>query len=123
MEKISNPLDKLRTEVRDHPTTLDMVSSLMNDDNIEMKTEITNPYALDVMMIYAEYFGKHDMKEIKELLELWKILLLKYMVSNKRLSRAEIVEILKGYFTLEREKEKNITLTSNLAKVNQQSVF
>ncbi|MFX0069871.1 MAG: hypothetical protein ACFFAO_02165 [Candidatus Hermodarchaeota archaeon] len=120
---MENPLEKLKNEVRDHPTTLDVVSSLMNDDNIEMKTEITNPYALDVMMVIAKYFRDCNMEEIAELLELWKELLLKYMVSNKRMSRIELVEILKGYFSLEREKEKQVSLSSNLAKMNQQSIF
>lgn len=120
---MENPLEKLKTLVKEHPTTLDVVSSLMNDDNIEMKTEITNPYALDVMMIIAKYFQDCNMQEVYELLTLWKTLLLKYMVSNKRMGRTELVEILKGYFTLEREKEKQVSLTSNLAKVNQQSTF
>ena len=120
---MENPLDKWKTEIREHPTTLDVVTSLMNDDNIEMKTEITNPYALDVMMLFAQFFGKHGMKIIEELLEKWKELLLKYMVSNKRMSRSEIVEILKGYFAIEQQKNRDVKLGSNLAKINQQSTF
>jgi len=123
IEKMENPIDKWKTEIREHPTTLDVVTSLMNDDNIEMKTEITNPYALDVMMLFAQFFGKHDMQIIEELLEKWKELLLKYMVSNKRMSRAEIVEILKGYFAIEQQKNRDVKLGSNLAKINQQSTF
>jgi len=118
-----NPLDKLKTEMIEHPTTLDVVSSLLNDDNIEMKTEIVNPYALDVLMIYADVFENAEMKEIAELIRGYKNLLLKYMVSNKRRSREELVEILKGYFSLEHEKESKLTLSSNLAKINQNTQF
>jgi len=118
-----NPIEKLRTEQVEHPTTLDIVSSLMNDDNIVMKTEITNPYALDTLMTLAHYLKEHGNKLAYKLINYWKDLLLKYMVSNKRLSRIEITEILKGYFTAERQKEKDLTLTSNLAKVNQQNQF
>lgn len=119
---MENPIEKLKTEVVEHPTTLDIVSSLMDDKNIEMKTEITNPYALDTLIVVAEYLKNHGVKEAYEILILWKDLLLKYMVSNKRMSRQEITEILKGYFTLEKEKE-HVSLSSNLAKVNQKSQF
>ena len=122
---MGNPLDELRTEISDKPTTLDLVSALMNDDNIEMKTEITNPYALDTLMVFAEYLIEHNQVIAGKLVKKWIDLLLIYMVSNRRESRKEITEILKGYFTLEREKEKTIGLTSNLAKQkqNQNNLF
>ena len=120
---MSKPIEQLREEISDKPTTLDLVSSLMNDDNIEMKTEITNPYALATLMILANYLKGHGDEINFKIIEGWKDLLLKYMVSNKRMSRKEITEILKGYFTLEREKERNVGLTSNLAKINQKSQF
>lgn len=117
-----NPLDKLRTEIRDHPTTLDIVSSLLDDKNIEMKTEIINPYALTTLMTIANYLKEHNDVLNHNLIKFWIDKLLKYMVSNNRSSRKEITEILKGYFTLEKEKEK-VGLTSNLARLNQQNVF
>ena len=121
--KSDNPLEKLKDVKIEHPTTLDIVSSLMNDDNIVMKTEITNPYALDTLMTIGKYLNDQNHEEIYEILKFWKDLLLKYMVSNKRMSRQEITEILKGYFTAERQKEKELTLSSNLAKINQNSTF
>ncbi len=117
-----NPIDELRNEVSSNPTTLDLVSSLMDERNIEMKTEITNPYALDTLMTIAHYLAIHGDKISHDLIEYWKNLLLKYMVSNRRKSREEITEILKGYFALEQQKEK-VSLTSNLAKANNQSSF
>jgi len=113
-----NPMDEMRNEVVNSPTTLDIVSSLMDDKNIVMKTEITNPYALDTLMTIAEYLKKHGEVAGHDLIVYWVNLLLKYMVSNKRKGRQEITEILKGYFTAEREKEKQLSLTSNLAKAN-----
>lgn len=120
---MKNPLDQLRSEVRDHPTTLDIVSSLMSSKNIEMKTEIINPYAMDTLMTLAHYLRNHNEQLGAKLIEYWVDKLLIYMVSNNRKSREEITEILKGYFTAEREKEKQISLSSNLAKVNQQNSF
>lgn len=118
---IDEPIDKLRDIVRDKPTTLDIITSMLDDENIEMKTEITNPYALDTLMVFAKHMKKCGFKDAGNILKFWKNLLLKYMVSNKRMSRKEITEILKGYFTIEREKEKNLSLTSNLAKMNESS--
>lgn len=118
---MKNPLEEMKNEVVEHPTTLDIVSSLLDDKNIEMKTEIINPYALDTLMTIAHYLKQHNHKEAYELLKYWKDILLKYMVSHNRLSRIEITEILKGYFS--EEKKENVSLTSNLAKMNQQTVF
>lgn len=119
---IDNPLEDIRTKLIEKPTTLDIVSALLNDDNIEMKTEIINPYALDTLMIFAHLFKKHGQKGAYNILKKWKNLLLRYMVSHDRLSRTEVKEILKGYFALE-QKSKDVSLTSNLAKINQQNSF
>lgn len=119
---MENPLDKLKTEIRDKPTTLDIVSSLLDKENIVMKTEITNPYALDTLNVFGIHLKEHGFEDANEIIELWIQLLLEYMVSNKRMSRQEITEILKGYFALEQQKS-DVKLTSNLAKINQQSSF
>lgn len=119
MSKILEPNQDLKDDkLQEHPTTLDVVTSLMNTDNIVMKTEIINPYALDTLKMYANCFKQHGQDNASQILEDWIELLLEYMVSNKRKSREEITEILKGYFTLERDKERNFKLTSNLAKLN-----
>lgn len=120
---MGNPIQDLRTEVKNKPTTLDMVSSLLDKENIEMKTEIINPYALGTLMTIAYYLKQHKDDISYNILNKWKNLLLEYMVSHKRKSREEITEILKGYFTLEREKEKQLSLTSNLAKMNEHNSF
>ena len=120
---IVNPVDKMRDKIISNPTTLDVITSLMDDTNIEMKTEIVNPYALTVLMTIADYLNNHNDTESYEIIKYWCDKLLKYMVSNGRMSRKEITEILKGYFALERDKEKQVSLTSNLAKINQQSTF
>lgn len=120
---MGNPLDDMRTEISNKITTIDLVSSLMNSDNIEMKTEIVNPYALDTLKLFEYYLESHKSTLASSLINKWIELLLIYMVSNKRKSREEITKILMGYFTLEREKEKNINLTSNLAKQKETNEF
>lgn len=116
---METPLNDLKDEHPKSITTIDIVSSLLSDDNIEMKTEITNPYALTTLMTLAHYLKEHGEPLAYKILKFWKNKLLKYMVSNKRMSRNEITEILKGYFAFERQKEKQISLTSNLAKFKQ----
>lgn len=124
MSKIKNPLQDLRnSKIREHPTTLDVVSALMNTDNIVMKTEISNPYALDTLKLYGTHLQNHGQELAGNLILEWIEILLEYMVSNKRASRKEITEILKGYFTLEREKEQKIGLTSNLANLKTKQEF
>jgi len=111
------PIEELKDDIVSKPTTLDIVSSLLDDENVEMKTEIVNPYALTTLMTLAHYLKEHNDEASYKILVYWKDVLLKYMVSNKRMSRQEITEILKGYFALERQKEKQLSLTSNLAKL------
>lgn len=112
---MENPLDKLRpTEVK-NKSALDVITSLMDKENLVMKTEITNPYALDTLMMFAKYFNEHGYSECTTILENWKDLLLEYMVSHKRLSRIEITEILKGFVEL--EKKTNVNFGTNLAKL------
>lgn len=113
---MESPVNRLRTEKIEHKTALDVINALMDKSNIELKTEITNPYALDTLMVFAKHLKEHGYKEGYEILKYWKSLLLEYMVSNKRQSRVEISEILKGFIAVEKQKE--INFGTNLANLD-----
>jgi len=114
---MENPIEGLRpTEVKESKNALDVISSLMDKENIVLKTEITNPYALDTFMMFANHLKEHGFVEAFKLMLFWKNRLLLYMVSHKRLSRKEITEILKGFIQV--EKDTNVNLGTNLAKLD-----
>jgi hypothetical protein len=90
----------------------------MDSDNIELKTEIKNPYALTTLSLIGDIFkqklGKDDINY--KTIKFWIKLLLKHMVSNKRKGRSEIAEILKGFVEIQKEKER-VNATTNLANL------
>ncbi len=76
-------------------TIQQILNNLINSDkNIALKTEIYNPKKLATLLTYAEYLKSRKFvksyKVIKEFIDNY----LKYMVSNKRKSRMEVIKAL-----------------------------
>ena len=76
-------------------TIQQILNNLINSDkNIALKTEIYNPKKLATLLTYAEYLKSRkyvkSYKLIKEFIDNY----LKYMVSNKRKSRIEVIKAL-----------------------------
>lgn len=109
-----HPIEKMRNVKIQNDSILDVVSQMINDKNIELKTEITNPYAIATFDIFIKYFKNRNQELVGTILESWKTGLFKYMISNERKSRKEMVDILKGL--VEYQKENDVNLLSNLVE-------
>lgn len=68
---------------------------ISSDENLEMKTEITNPLYLAILKTYSEYLKRNKFDAAHSHVEYFIKQFLVYNVSKKRKSRAEIVEAFK----------------------------
>ena len=87
-----------------------IIANLLDEKNIELKTEIRNPLALTVLTLVGDYFGENGYNDTKDLIDKFVNRYLKYMVSFKRKSRQEVKDIL---MKMESEEE---TATDKLIK-------
>lgn len=103
MSLIDNPdaqfLNQIIKPVSEVPSIQQILLALISDkDNIELKTEIHNPFALTLINMFGKIFKKKGYartdKFIADLIQIY----LEYMVSNKRKSRTEIEHILSSWF-------------------------
>ena len=88
-----------------------ILNNLINSDkNIALKTEIYNPKKLAILLTYANYLkSKKYVKSAKIIYEFIEAYL-KYMVSNKRKSR---IEVIKALSNLIQRKEADSSLAVN----------
>lgn len=102
MSLIDNPdaqmLNQIIKPTTDVPSIQQILLALISDkDNIELKTEIHNPFALTLINMFGKMFKRKDYggtdKFIAQLIQIY----LEYMVSNKRKSRTEIEHILSSW--------------------------
>lgn len=103
MSLIDNPdsqmLNQIIKPTSDVPSIQQILLALISDkDNIELKTEIHNPFALTLIKMFGKLFQKKEYTGtatfISDLIQIF----LEYMVSNKRKSRTEIEHILSSWF-------------------------
>jgi hypothetical protein len=69
-----------------------LVSSLMTVENIELKSELKNPLNLTRLGGVANWCNDQDLKSSKPVIDSFILDYLKYMVSNKRQGRSEVVK-------------------------------
>lgn len=98
-------------------TTEKILSELLNDKNINLKTHIITPIELSILEGYIEYLEelqifakKHGLKKTARFLNTFLKRFKQFMVSWQRLSRKEITETLAGI----REQQTAKSLTSRL---------
>jgi hypothetical protein len=70
----------------------DILSNLINKDNIELKTEIHNPLTISVLDVLAISLKNHNLNISSELLSNFLLWFRINMISYKRLSRHEIIK-------------------------------
>ena len=75
-------------------------------ENLETKTEVRSPYSLSILQTYSFLLNQFIFKKSSTLLQVFIKNYLTNMISHNRLSRKEIVEILKNY-TEDSEAEEN----------------
>lgn len=87
---MSDILDQLFQESEDLSAE-QIINELIRPENIELKTEIPNPAALVKLKLLGQWCRKEGLEDCGQLIDDWIEHYLKYMVSNKRQSRAEII--------------------------------
>lgn len=73
-----------------------ILGNLLTDNNIELKTEINNPFALSVLKTIQKYLKEKKLQKSSGFIKIFIKYLLKYYVSYERKSRTEIVDAVKG---------------------------
>lgn len=92
-------------------TYQEILSTLLDKDNLDLKTQINKPKDLATLKIVAVYFDSLDLKESALLLTTYIEILNTYMVSFNRASRKEIISAISH---AERVVEGIDKLTTNL---------
>lgn len=90
-----------------------ILANLMNDENIELKTEINNVPSIAILSVLSEYFKEKGLAKSNELIENYVKKYLKFMVSSNRKGRLEIIDAVKGMVSSFRLTVKD-RLTSDL---------
>jgi len=68
--------------------------ALLDDENIEMKTEIQKPLNLTRLKVLSVWLKNHDMTKSAQMIDSFIAYYLVYMVSKGRMSRKEIISAL-----------------------------
>lgn len=110
MSFIDNPdsetLNQIITPTSEVPSIQEILLALISDKaNIELKTEIHNPFALTMVKMFGKTFESKKYVKTHAFIDLLIEIYLEYMVSNKRKSRIEIEHILSSWF--EKSKSDN----------------
>jgi hypothetical protein len=95
----------------------DILFSLLDSSDLELKTDIKQPQKLSGLRIYAEYLKDIGFENAGKYIELYIEILNKFMVSYNRQSRKEIITAVRSMF--ERTSTSlslSERLTTNLAK-------
>jgi hypothetical protein len=94
-------------------SVIQFLNTLFNSDNIELKTEITNPFAVATLRSIASYLEKEmGLDDCSDILSDWIIDYMKCMVSYQRKGRLEGIDGVKGL--VEMSKRLKERLTGNL---------
>jgi len=92
-------------------TIQQILNNLINSDkNIALKTEIYNPKKLATLLTYAEYLKSRKFVKSYKVIFNFIETYLKYMVSNKRKSRMEVIKALTN-LTERKETESSINVS------------
>ena len=92
-------------EVGEEITPEQILNSLLNKEDIEVKTEIPNPLNLSRLKVLETYLRNRKMKVSAELINDFIYFFLVYMVSYRRKGREEVVRVLSKRLE---EKEEEI---------------
>ena len=85
-------------DLREEITYEKILSSLLNSEDLNLKTEIKSPQKLAGLFIYAKYLSQLNLTDSKDLIETYIDILNEYMVSYNRASRKEIIEAVRSMF-------------------------
>lgn len=90
-------------------TTLSVLNNMINgDDNVDLKTDISNPKALALLKIIGNLYSERGFDTpalyIKNFIDIF----LRYNISRNRLSRKELTEVLSSQVALEKKSESEL---------------
>jgi len=92
-----------------------LISELINDKNIELKTEISNPLVMSILDSLGEYLEQKGLKQSSSLLKTFLFWFRVNMISFKRKSRNEYIKAINSLYSSEiTEKEKEEKLLNKL---------
>jgi len=90
MSDISDIFDMVQTESENYK----ILRELINDQNIELKTEINKPFDFSVLKLIAEYLRDNKLPYSASLIDKFIKISFKYLLSKNRKSREEIIRAL-----------------------------
>lgn len=112
MESISKGLMDNFIPIKQKDNVKEVLSILLDDSNLELKSHIVKPKHLSILKVLAQYFKSFGLKKSSEIIENFITIFLKYMISFNRLSRKEIISAIQN---LEQEK-KDFTKAEQLIR-------
>jgi len=111
--ELENFLNELKVKNNDEFSKL--ISELINDSNIELKTEIPNPIVMSILDTLGDYLEAKQLKNTSAFLKTFLFWFRTNMISFQRKSRTEYIKALNSLYTAqENEKEKEQKLLNKL---------
>lgn len=91
-------------------TTLTVLNNMINgDENVDLKSDISNPKALALLNIIGKLYAERGFDTPALYIEKFIEIFLRYNISRNRLSRKELTEVLSSQVALERQKDNQLT--------------
>jgi len=92
-----------------------LISELINDRNIELKTEISNPLIMSILDSLGDYLEQKGLKQSSNLLKSFLFWFRVNMISFNRKSRTEYIKAINSLYSSEiTEKEREEKLLNKL---------
>ncbi|MGQ4876463.1 MAG: hypothetical protein ACP6IY_20560 [Promethearchaeia archaeon] len=92
-----------------------VVEELLNDNNLETKTELERPLRWSCIKMVQEYIEDHNLKQSNKILNNFIDVSFHYLISKKRQGRKEYIEALKSLSHLQ-EDQKPVNDSLNVLK-------
>lgn len=94
-----------------------IVEQLLNEENLDTKTEMNSPLRWACMNSIRDYLEKKNLNKSKQILELFMQTSYRYLISNKRKGRSEYIEALRAISNKVEELEpKRVNPLNPMAK-------
>lgn len=82
-----------------------IVEQLLNEQNLDSKTELNSPLRWACMNSIRDYLEKRDLNRSKQILETFMLTSFRYLISNKRKGRSEYIDALRALSSSQMEEQ------------------
>lgn len=99
-------LKELFTESKNFEAEQEIIKKLLDDSNLETKTELDKPLRFSCLRVLKKLLENHNMKKSSTILEDFMIESFRFLISHEREGRKEIIKALQSLTQINQENQK-----------------